>query len=74
AAPITTTPQFSIMTTKENPVITPIFGFGTAATTTTTKENPVITPAPITTTLGFGTAATTTTENPVITAAPITTT
>ncbi|CAF4972429.1 unnamed protein product, partial [Rotaria sp. Silwood1] len=41
AAPITTTPQFSIMTTKENPVITPIFGFGTAATTTTTKENPV---------------------------------
>ncbi|CAF4985017.1 unnamed protein product, partial [Rotaria sp. Silwood1] len=37
------------MTTKENPVITPIFGFGTAATTTTTKENPVITTTPITT-------------------------
>ncbi|CAF4972476.1 unnamed protein product, partial [Rotaria sp. Silwood1] len=48
-APITANPQFSITATKENPVITPIFGFGTAATTTTTKENPVITTTPITT-------------------------
>ncbi|CAF4976103.1 unnamed protein product, partial [Rotaria sp. Silwood1] len=60
-APITANPQFSITATKENPVITPIFGFGTAATTTT-KENPVITAAPITTTPQF--SIMTTKENP----------